>query len=85
MVFAGLAAVTTIWFQQTGFRTIQDLRESLRQESALAAEVERLRAENADLDAEIQSLQEEGWEKLARERLGLAKPGEVVVKIPGKR
>ena len=85
MLLAGFAVLAALWFQQTGFQTMQDLRASLQQERALAAEVERLQAENAALDADIQSLQKEGWEKLARERLGLAKPGEVVVKIPGKK
>jgi cell division protein FtsB len=85
LIYAGLAAAGVIWFQQTGFRTLMDLRQSLAEERALAAEVRQLEAENAALDAEIQSLQKEGWEKLARERLGLAKPGEYVVKIPGKK
>ena len=82
---AGLALGAGIWFQQTGFRTLMDLHESLRQERALAAEVRALQGQNAALDAQIQSLQKEGWEKLARERLGLAKRGEYVVKIPGKK
>ena len=82
---AGLALAGALWFQQTGFRTLMDLRESLAQERALAAEVAQIEAQNAALDADIQSLQKEGWEKLARERLGLAKPGEYVVKIPGKK
>ncbi|MEZ5393786.1 MAG: septum formation initiator family protein [Bryobacterales bacterium] len=57
----------------------------LEQERQLEAEVQQIKAENDALDAEIQSLQQEGWEKLARERLGLAKKGEYVVKIPGKK
>jgi cell division protein FtsB len=85
LLLAGLAVLAAVWFQQTGYQTLRDLRASVEQERALAAEVARLSEENAELDAEIQSLQEEGWEKLARERLGLAKPGEYVVKIPGKR
>ena len=85
LIYAGLAVAGVVWFQQTGFETLMNLRQSLAEERALAAEVQRLETENAALDAEIQSLQKEGWEKLARERLGLAKPGEYVVKIPGKK
>ena len=85
LLLAGLATLGLIWFQQTGYRTMSDLLASLEQERALAAEVQELEAQNAALDSDIQSLQKEGWEKLARERLGLAKPGEYVVKIPGKK
>ena len=74
-----------VWFQQWGFGTLVELRESIAQERQLEAEVQQIKAENDALDAEIQSLQQEGWEKLARERLGLAKKGEYVVKIPGKK
>ncbi len=81
----GFALAAGIWFQQTGFRTLMDLHESLSEERALAAEVQQIKTQNAALDADIQSLQKEGWEKLARERLGLAKSGEYVVKIPGKK
>ena len=85
MVAAGLALGAAIWFQQTGFNTLVELHESLKQERALEAEVAELQAQNDKLDAETQSLRQEGWEKLARERLGLAKKGEYVVKIPGKK
>jgi cell division protein FtsB len=85
VLLAALAALAAIWFQQSGYHTLRDLKTSIEQERALAAEVAQLQEENEQLDAEIQSLQQEGWEKLARERLGLAKPGEYVVKIPGKK
>lgn len=85
MAAAGFALGAAIWFQQTGFNTLVELHESLQQERALEAEVAELQAQNDKLDAETQSLQQEGWEKLARERLGLAKKGEYVVKIPGKK
>ncbi|MEZ5364850.1 MAG: septum formation initiator family protein [Bryobacterales bacterium] len=74
-----------VWFQQWGYGTLVELKDSLEQERQLEAEVQQIKAENDALDAEIQSLQQEGWEKLARERLGLAKKGEYVVKIPGKK
>ena len=85
LVLGGLALAATVWFQQTGYRTLVDLHDSLEQERALQADVDSLKAQNDALDAEIQSLQQQGWEKLARERLGLAKKGEYVVKIPGKK
>ncbi len=85
LVIVVLAIAAGVWFQQVGLQTFLDLRASIDQERALQAEVDRLEAENAALDAEIQSLQTQGWEKLARERLGMAKPGEYVVKIPGKK
>ena len=52
---AGLAlgVGAAIWFQQTGFSTLVELRDSLDQERALAAEVEQLEAQNTALDAEI--------------------------------
>jgi cell division protein FtsB len=85
VVSVALGLGVALWFQQTGFETLVQLHDSLAQERALEAEVKDLQAQNDALDAEIQSLRQEGWEKLARERLGLAKKGEYVVKIPGKK
>ena len=85
LLLAAFAALGLVWFQQTGYQTMKDLIAALEQEHALAAEVQQLEAQNAALDSEIQSLQKEGWERVVRERLGWAKPGEYVVKIPGKK
>lgn len=85
LLFAALAVLGALWFQQTGYRTMRDLLTSLQQERVLEAEVQQLEAQNAALDGDIQSLQKEGWERVVRERLGWAKPGEYVVKIPGKK
>ncbi|MDD3698468.1 FtsB family cell division protein [Candidatus Sordicultor fermentans] len=57
------------------FDLAREMKELEKRESALSEEVERLEKEREYLD--------EDWyvEKLARERLQLVKPGEIVVKV----
>ena len=58
---------------------IQGLRQR-RASSRLQAEVARLEAENAALAADIKALHDDPFriEAIAREELGLARPGEIV-------
>jgi cell division protein FtsL len=50
------------------------------------AELERLNKENAALDRDVKDLKTDPQtiRKIAREELGLAKPGEVIIKLPAQ-
>src|SRR5215470_15559409 len=58
-------------------RTKQDIER-------VAGEIARLNKENAELAEEVKSLKSDPRkiESIARDELGLAKPGEVIIKIP---
>ena len=59
-------------------------RQRRQQIEALSGEVEQLRQENQRLSQRIQDLRSNphAIEELARERLRLARPGEVIVTLP---
>lgn len=66
-----------------GDRGILQLVDQKERAAKLAQDLEELRAENLRLAAEIQSLRTDprAIERLAREELGLARPGETVFLI----
>jgi cell division protein FtsB len=68
-------------FGDRGYLRLLDKRDRA---SALAREVDRLESENVRLAAEIRALKSEprAIEKIAREQLGLARPGEKVFLLP---
>ncbi|SHM21658.1 cell division protein FtsL [Caldanaerovirga acetigignens] len=62
---------------------INDLR---RQEVELSSEITRLSAEREKLKKEIELLNTESYiEELARDQLGLVKPGEILYKVSPRR
>jgi len=68
--------------------TVQQLKinDLKRQEMELSREIERLSAERAELQREIELLNTDSYiEELARDQLGLVKPGEILYKVsPGR-
>ena len=78
--FLLILAVTTFF----GKKGVMDLRRDRRTLAAQAARIRDLEAEKARLEAEIDRLERDprAVEKAARERLGLAAPGEKVVVEP---
>jgi len=64
-------------FSEEGISELQRSRQTV---SELRVEIERLRIENQRLTAEIESLKRSTYavERIAREDLGMSKPGEVV-------
>lgn len=83
LCFALLAAA---WLQFSGLSTFQQLRQARHEERELDQQLQRLREENTDLEQEIGELEEDGArvEGIARQRLGLAREGEIVILIPEK-
>jgi cell division protein FtsB len=60
------------------------MRRSEKQIEQLRGEIERLNHENQDLTEHVNALKSdpETIEKIAREEMGLAKPGEMIFKLP---
>ena len=75
LVLLGLAAASVL-----GNRGLLRLYEMHQERAALEREVEQLGAANARLAEEVRGLRMEpgGIERIAREELGLVKPGELV-------
>ena len=67
-----------------GDRGFLEVRRERAQLRAIQDDVAKLDAENRKLEAEVTALRSNprALEKIAREKLGLAKPGEVVVILP---
>lgn len=63
---------------------ISELQRARRRVSELETRIQTLERENAQLEAEIRSLQESTFamERIAREDLGMAREGEVVYMLP---
>lgn len=57
------------------------------EERRLSEEIQELEQRNAELEADIQALEGNGFrvEQLAREKMGLARENEVVVVVEGKK
>lgn len=75
------------WLQISGFQTVLDLRQAWSQEAELEKEVSDLRGRVAELEASVESLESEDSEAVlleARRTLGVALPGEIIIKLPNK-
>ena len=79
-IIALIALVVGSFFGDRGFLRMVAQRERTQ---SLRQEIEELRAENGKLAGEISALRSDprAIEKLAREELGLARPGETVFLI----
>jgi cell division protein FtsB len=85
-----LSSVLTIVFLVSFFFSEQGMSELQRSRlrvQNLQSEVTRLEAENKRLQQEIESLKKSTFavERIAREDLGMSKPGEVVYMLPAKK
>src|SRR5579862_4122411 len=60
------------------------MRRTQKQIQDLHGEIERLNKENTNLSGEVQALRSDpkAVERIAREEMGLARPGEMIFKIP---
>ena len=60
------------------------MRRTKQEIQRVQGEIDRLHKENAELSQEVQALKSDPHkiESIARDELGLAKPGEVIIKIP---
>lgn len=76
-----------VFYQFSGFKVWSDLRDVWRQEAEVQQQIDALREENARIEAEIKELSPGGdeVERIARQELGWAEPGEIVIKVPEKK
>jgi cell division protein FtsB len=73
-------------FQVWGDRGYRALQRRLQEEREWEARNETLRRHNAELDQRIRDLNTpKTIERIAREDLGMTRPGERVIRTPGKR
>jgi cell division protein FtsB len=81
LLIFGVGIVTISLLGDQGLLAYHGLR---KEESALRAEIERLERQEGDLASRIQALHGDPQyiEMLARQRLGLVKPGETVLQLP---
>lgn len=79
-----LALVVHTLFGEKGYLALRKQREEIER---LQAEIDRLSGENKRLLEEIQALKTdpEAVERVAREQLKMARPGEKVIMLPDKR
>jgi cell division protein FtsB len=65
-------------------RGLPELQHARTRVAELHAEITRLEAENARLRAEIDSVKKSSYavERIAREDLGMSRPGEIVYMLP---
>jgi cell division protein FtsL len=68
-------------FGNHGFLAMQKKQQEIQR---VNAELDRLNKENAALDQDVKDLKTDPQtiKKIAREELGLAKPGEIIIKLP---
>jgi cell division protein FtsB len=80
---AFLIAAATILNSLFGERGMLGLRKAREEHARLLHEVEALEADNARLSAQIRALRSDPLvvERMAREILGMARPGEIVLTI----
>ncbi len=86
LLFGALCCAVLIWLVRSGLPTLVELRQVWIQERTREQKIEALQEENARLEKYIRQLKSDGTEveKIARQELGWARPGEIVVKIPEK-
>ena len=85
-----LSSVLTIVFLISFFFSDQgmsELQRSRKRVQDLRGNIQRLQTENQRMTAEIDSLKKSTFavERIAREELGMSKPGEVVYMLPKKK
>jgi cell division protein FtsB len=80
LLLAAMALQGELWFSQDGYRKTRDLRDAVREQRAINAELE---ARNAALDAEVVNLKEgvEAAEERARTDLGLIGENETFYQV----
>lgn len=83
-----LAAGVVLLFLQDvfGMHGLVAMRRSEKEMEQTRREIERLNLENRELEERVKALKTDpaAIERIAREEMGLAKPGELIFKLPPK-
>ncbi len=80
----GLAIFLLAIHDVFGSHGLLAMRRTQKQIQDLHGEIDRLNKENTNLSGEVQALRSDpkAVERIAREEMGLARPGEMIFKIP---
>lgn len=80
----GLAIFLLAIHDVFGSHGLLAMRRTQKQIQDLHGEIDRLNKENTSLSGEVQALRSDpkAVERIAREEMGLARPGEMIFKIP---
>ena len=83
-IILGIALLLVIIHDMFGAHGYMAMRRTQKQIEQLRLEVDRLNKENTDLADQVQSLRTDpkAIERIAREDMGLARPGELIFKMP---
>ena len=82
----GLALLLLAIHDLFGSHGLLSMRRTQSQIQQLRGEIDRLNHENGDLNKQVQALRTDpkAVERIAREEMGLARPGEMIFKLPDK-
>ena len=80
----GLALLLLAIHDVFGSHGLLAMRRTQSQIHELRGEIDRLNQENGDLSKQVQALRTDpkAVERIAREEMGLARPGEMIFKLP---
>ncbi len=80
----GILAVVLLMDNIFGTHGLLAMRRMQREIAAVKKDLERMSEENRQLGQQVRELKSDPQliEKIARDELGLARPGEVIIKIP---
>ena len=87
LLYVVLLVAAAAFFRFAGYDGLIELRQSWQQERELESDLQQLQEENLRIEDGIEELSPDGAaiERIARQDLGWAKPGEIVIKIPEKK
>jgi cell division protein FtsB len=82
-----LVGAVLLLYQLSGYEALVGLRDVWTQVAAMRSKIDSLREENTRIESEIKELAPDGneVERIARQDLGWAEPGEIVIKVPEKK
>jgi cell division protein FtsB len=83
-ILLGIALVLLAAHDIFGAHGFLAMRRSQKEIEQIRANIDRLDKENTALDEQIKELKTDphAIERIAREEMGLARPGEVIIKLP---
>ncbi|MGD0695772.1 MAG: septum formation initiator family protein [Terriglobia bacterium] len=83
LALACIALIVHEIFGEHGYLALRREQQELNQ---LQQQIQQLQQENRELESQIKALKSDpkAIEKLARERMGMARPGEIIVTMPDK-
>jgi len=86
LTILGLARLLLAIHDVFGSHGLLAMRRTQSQVQELRGEIDRLNQENGDLNKQVHALRSDpkAVERIAREEMGLARPGEMIFKLPDK-